>query len=149
MNETHKRHHVLRSTGAVLAGLLVIVVFSIGTDIVMYATGVFPSQGQPMADPLWLIPTAYRFIYGVLGCYVAARLAPPTPEGSPMRHAMILGAIGVALGIIGFLATLSQGPELGPKWYSIAVFAMALPCAWLGGKVESIRRGTLMKGAQT
>ena len=145
-NSDNRPRRILRSIGAVLAGLLTIIVLSIGTDVVMYAAGVFHDE---MADPLWLIPTAYRTIYGVLGCYVAARLAPPPPEGSPMGHAMVLGLIGVALGVIGFFLTRNK-PDLGPTWYSIAVFAIALPCAWLGGKLESTRRGkTLMNGART
>src|SRR6185503_6360976 len=102
MHSNTRPRQVLRSTGAVFAGLVAIIVLSIGTDLVMYATGVFPPSGEKMADSLWLIPTAYRTIYGVLGCYLAARLAPPPPEGNPMRHAMILGIIGVVLGVIGF-----------------------------------------------
>ncbi len=134
MSETQSPRRVLQSIGAVLAGLVAIVVLSIGTDILMYATGVFPPQGQSMADALWLLPTAYRIAYGVAGCYLAARLAP----GRPMRHAMVLGAIGVAAGIAGVAVAWNKGPEFGPMWYAIAVVLMQLPCAWVGGRLHGV-----------
>jgi hypothetical protein len=82
---------VKRRVLAVLAGFLVIVVLSIGTDQILHATGVYPPWGQNMADSLFVLATAYRILYGILGCWVAARLAPDRPMG----HAMALGWIGV------------------------------------------------------
>ena len=41
---------MLKSIGAVLAGLIFIFVTHIGTDAVMHVTGVFPPAGQPMYD---------------------------------------------------------------------------------------------------
>ena len=45
---------------------------------------------------------------------------------------------------IGAVATWNRGPELGPKWYALAVMAIALPCAWAGGKLREaqLRVGT-------
>ena len=63
------------------------------------------------------------------------RLAPDRE----MRHAMVLGAIGVAVGIIGAAATWNRGPEFRPKWYSLAILAIPLPCAWLGGRLHGLR----------
>jgi hypothetical protein len=44
--------------------------------------------------------------------------------------------VGVAIGIAGAVATWGRGPEFGPKWYALAVIAMALPCAWAGGALR-------------
>lgn len=124
--------NILRSLGAVVAGLLIIFVFSLGTDVVMHATGIFPPWFQPMAGPLWVFAFAYRSVYAVLGAYVTARLAP----NNPMKHAMLLGVIGVVFSMAGLAATWNAGPEYGPRWYPIALVASALPCAWIGGKLR-------------
>jgi peptidoglycan/LPS O-acetylase OafA/YrhL len=122
---------MLKSIGAVFAGIVVVVVLSLGTDIVMHATGVFPPWFEPMATPLWMLATAYRIVYGIGGGYISARLAPDRP----MRHAVILGMIGLVLSIAGAAGTLNKGPEFGPKWYPLGLVVTALPCAWLGGKL--------------
>ncbi len=118
-----------RSVLAVLAGFVVIFVLSLGTDQILHATGVYPPWGQTMSDSLFGLATAYRILYGVLGCWVAARLAPDRP----MAHAMVLGVIGLILSLAGLVFAQTQGPELGPLWYAIAIVASALPCAWAGG----------------
>jgi hypothetical protein len=132
MVETKRPRRILRSVGAVLAGFLVIVVISIATDVAMHATGVFPPPGRPMSNALWLLATAYRIIYGVAGGYVAARLAPDRP----MWHALALGVVGLALSIVGAVATWNGGPGFGPHWYPLALVAVAIPCAWLGGRLR-------------
>ena len=137
MSET-RGPNILRSLGAVVAGLLIIFVLHLGTDVVMHATGIFPPWFQPMAGPLWVFAFAYRTIYSVLGCYVTARLAP----NNPMKHAMLLGVIGFVLSMAGLVSTWNAGPEFGPKWYPIALVVSALPCAWIGGKLgERVKTG--------
>jgi multisubunit Na+/H+ antiporter MnhB subunit len=135
MSEMRQQRRVLRSIGAVIAGLLVIVITSIATDQVMHATGVFPPAGEPMTNALWLLATAYRIVYGVAGSFIAARLAPDRP----MRHALALGVVGLVLSIVGAVATWDRGPGFGPKWYPLALVAIAIPCAWLGGKLSGGR----------
>jgi hypothetical protein len=81
-----------------------------------------------MHDPvLNLLALSYRIAYTVVGGYIAARLAPHTP----LRHAFVLGVIGLLFGVIGVIAT--SGLDLGPRWYPIAIAVTALPCPWLGG----------------
>ena len=135
MSETHRPRRMLRSIGAVLAGLVAIFILSIGTDMVLHATGVFPPFGQPMSDALFLLATAYRIVYGVATSYLVARLAPDRP----MRHALAFGVLGVAISIAGAVATWGRGPEFGPKWYALAVIAMAMPCAWAGGRLRGMQ----------
>lgn len=127
-----------RSILAILAGLGVIFVLSTGTDQILHASGVYPPWGQPMSDGLFALATAYRIVYGILGCWVTARLAP----ARPMAHAMALGAIGVVLSLAGLVAAQQQSPALGPLWYSLAIVAISLPCAWAGGRIRIAQLGT-------
>ena len=69
----------------------------------------------------------------MLGCYVAARLAPR----NPMRHAIILGIIGFILSTAGAIAAI--GMRMGPAWYPILLALTALPCAWAGGILHRSR----------
>jgi MFS family permease len=130
---THAPRRTLRSIGAVFAGLLVVVVLSTAADAVLHATGVYPPFPRRMADELFLLATAYRIAFGILGCYVAARLAPRRP----MRHALVLGCIGTVLSIAGAARMWAYGPA----WYTIAIIAIALPCAWIGGRLHEARSG--------
>jgi hypothetical protein len=54
----------------VLAGILVGVIITIATDGLMHVIGLVPPSGQPMANQLFVLATAYRIVYGVLGSYV-------------------------------------------------------------------------------
>jgi hypothetical protein len=131
MSEMRLPRRLLASIGAVLAGLLTTVILSVATDAVLHATSVYPPLGQRMSDPLFLLATAYRIVFGIAGGYVAARLAPDRP----MQHALALGLIGLALSTAGSLAMW----EYGPAWYSLAIIASAIPCAWAGGKLHSLQ----------
>jgi hypothetical protein len=126
-----------RSLWALFAGFLVVVILSIGTDLLLHATGVFPPWGQRMSDALFLLATGYRTVYGVLGSYVTARLAPDRP----MQHAFVGCAIGLVLATAGTVATWNNGPEFGPHWYPLSLLVTALPSAWLGGwlRVRQLR----------
>lgn len=131
LSQPHAPRRTPRSVGAVIAGLLVIAVLSTAADAVLHATGVYPPFPQRMADELFLLATAYRIAFGVLGCYVTARLAP----GRPMRHALALGGIGTVLSTAGAIAMW----EYGPGWYSIAIVAISIPCAWAGARLHEAR----------
>jgi peptidoglycan/LPS O-acetylase OafA/YrhL len=133
MNATGRS--IPRSIGAVLAGFLATAILSIVTDLAMHATGVFPPEGQPMSNGLFVWATAYRTIYTVAGGYITARLAP----NRPMTHAWILAIIGVLAAIAGTMATWDKGPEFGPKWYPIALVVLAIPSVLLGGKLAARR----------
>jgi len=130
MTDLHRRpRQTLRSVGAVLAGLLAIVVSTTAIDVVLHATHVFPPWGEPISDALLLIATAYRVPCSIAGCYLAARLAPDRP----MRHALALGVVGVAISLAGAVATWNAGPAFANHWYPLALVALAMPCAWAGG----------------
>jgi hypothetical protein len=135
----HGPRRILRSIGAVLAGVIVIFILSLGTDVALHATGIYPPWFQPMSESLFLLATAYRVVYTVLGGYITARLAP----NRPMQHALGLGVVGLVLGTAGTVIAWRAGPELGPKWYPLALIATALPCTWLGGKLRVMQLSTL------
>jgi len=118
----------LRSTGAVVAGFVAIVVLSLGTDQVLHALKVYPPWGQPMAGGLFALATAHRIVYTVAGGYLTARLAPH----APVLHAVILGLVGLVPGVAGVVVGIAK-PDLGPLWYPIVLAVTGLPCAWVGG----------------
>lgn len=125
-----------RSIGAVLLGVAAIFALSLGTDQVLHWLDVYPPWGQPMRDPgLNVLALAYRCVYAVVGSYLTARLAPR----HPMRHAMILGFVGLVLGGVGAIVAITMA-DLGPDWYPIALALSSLPCSWLGGALERARQ---------
>src|SRR5205809_7920083 len=65
MSETQHPRSILRSIGAVLVGVLAVIIISLGTDVVLHATGIYPPWFQPMAEGLWVLALAYRIVYGV------------------------------------------------------------------------------------
>jgi len=124
-----------RSIWAVVAGVLFIIVVTTLVDIVLHAIGVFPPMDQPINDALALLATFYRIVISVGGAWLTARLAPD----KPMKHALILGVVGVVLGLVGVAATWNLG--LGPRWYPISLVVLAIPQCWVGGKIYELRSG--------
>jgi hypothetical protein len=118
---------VFRRIGAVLGGFFTVAALSVAADAVMHATGVFPPVPTRMEGSLFVLAAGYRALFGVLGGYVTARLAPDRP----VKHALALGLLGVVVGTAGAAAMW----EYGPNWYSLAVIAIAPPTAWLGGRL--------------
>lgn len=118
-----------KSIGAVVAGVATIIIVTTIVDVALHATGVFPPMDQPIGNGLALLASSYRLIISIAGAYMTARLAPDRP----LRHAMILGYVGVVLGSVGVIATWNLG--LGPRWYPISLAVLAIPQCWLGGKL--------------
>lgn len=120
---------MLKSTWAVMSGILVNVVLSLSTHTILEKAGIFtpPEQGFFVT---WMIVTAlaYRLVYTFLGGYVTAWLAPDRP----MKHVIILGAIGTALSIVGIFV----GWDLSQHWYPIALAVTAFPVTWMGGSMR-------------
>ena len=132
MSDAREPRRVGRSIVAVLAGIVVGAVLSIGTDVVLHAAGIFPPIGQWAGNSLFAIATGYRTVYNVMGSYVIASIAP----NRPMGHALVGGFLGVVVTLVGAAATWNHEPSLGPHWYPIALVILALPCAWAGGKLR-------------
>jgi len=124
-----------RSILAVFVGTVVVVAFSLGTDELLRLAKIFPPVQVRMSDKLFALATAYRLVYGVLGSFITARLAPYRP----MLHSIIGGAIGTAVGFLGVIVNAAH-PEMGPLWYSTALAVTAIPCAWIGAKLSTMNR---------
>jgi len=123
----------MKSILAVVAGVIFILVVTTIVDIVLHVAGVFPPMNQPIDDRLAVLATVYRIVISVAGAWLTARLAPR----KPLKHAMILGYVGVVLGLIGVVAAWNLG--LGPRWYPIALAVLAIPQCWVGGKIYEMR----------
>lgn len=132
-----RQRSTFRSIVAVVVGFVVVVVLSTATDAVMHATGVFPPMFQPMSDALFVLALAYRTAFTILGGYITALMAP----AKPMKHAIVLGAIGMVVGTAGAVATWNKGPEFGPHWYALALIVLAIPSTWVGGKIREMQSG--------
>jgi len=91
MDPRWQRRTIRRSMLALFAGFFAVVLLSVGTDMAMHASGVFPPSGEPMPNALFLLATAYRMAFGIAGSFIAARLAP----NRPMKHALALGGMGL------------------------------------------------------
>lgn len=121
---------MMRSVWAILAGFILIGILSFGTDAIMRAMSpwAFDANGGTTNLPILLVSMLYSAVYGVVGCYVAARLAP----SNPMKHAMILGVIGL------FAAGAANYAVWGhvPNWFVIINMLLVLPLAWLGGRLR-------------
>ena len=122
-----------KTVGAILAGFVVVVILSLATDGILHALGIFPALGQRMSEKLFVWATIYRTVYGILGSYITARLAPDRP----MWHAMVGAVFGMMLGTVG--AALTWNKDLGPHWYPLALIATGIPCAWIGGRIREIQ----------
>jgi hypothetical protein len=134
MNKRRADMNILKSIGAVITGFVAIFVLSFATDAVLEVAGILqPGALLPMRGSELLITAIllYRLAYSMIGCYIAARLAP----NYPMRHALVLGALGLIASIGGAIVAAQQ--SLGPAWFTWGSVLFALPCAWLGGKLQT------------
>jgi len=126
--------NILKSIGAVLAGLVFIFVASSVVDLILESLGIFPPPEQGL-HITWMVVTAsiYRTIISIAGCFLTALLAP----SRPLLHALILGFIGLALCTVAAIVFIPK--NLGPAWYPIALAILAVPCGWIGGKLAERR----------
>ncbi|MBI1792882.1 MAG: hypothetical protein HYR70_01655 [Chloroflexi bacterium] len=121
--------NTFKSIGAVVAGIVIIIALTLITDAVLEGIGVLPRGPLGNQTGLQILELVYRTIYNIIGGFAAARLAP----NRPMRHAVIMGIVSTIMGLLGAAATWNL--NLAPAWYSAAIVVVALPCAWLGGRL--------------
>ncbi len=124
---------MFRSIVSVVAGFLVVVFLSVGTDSLLEATGFFPSPDQGLFDTTLLgIALFYRTVYAFVGGYVTGKLAP----SNPLKHVKILVVVGTIMGLLGVIA----GWNLSQHWYPIALVITSAVAVWYGGKRASVVR---------
>jgi hypothetical protein len=122
---------MVRSVLAVSAGIAVLTVTSFAiewvTDPVL--AGVFPDAQAEGSTSHNDVRKLVMFVYTTLclacGGYVTAWVA----RGSEVRHAVIMGAIQMAL--TSFAAI--EFRDKAPVWVWIAGIAVTVPAAWCGG----------------
>jgi hypothetical protein len=121
---------MMRSIWAVVAGFLFIAVLSFGADAIIRATAptLFNANGGTSNLAILCLTTIYVGVFATVGCYVTARLAP----AHPMRHALVLGALGLAFSLI----MASQTWNMAPGWYNVLNLLLVMPYAWLGGRLR-------------
>jgi hypothetical protein len=121
---------MMRSIWAVVAGFLFILVLSLGADAIMHAMSpkLFGANGGTTNLALLCLTTVYVAVFATVGCYLTARLAP----SHPMRHALILGALGLIVSLI----TTAKMWNTAPAWYNIVNLVLVMPYAWLGGRLR-------------
>lgn len=121
---------MLRSVGAVLAGFVTIFLLATGIDLGLRAAlpAMYGPGGRVDDVGLLVLTLAYVFTVATFGCWLTARLAP----SRPMRHAMLLGVLGLAFNVAG---TMVQW-DTAPAWYHVVALLLVLPAAWLGGMIR-------------
>jgi len=127
--------NILKSIGAVLTGMIFIVVTHTGTDKILEGAGIFPPPDQGL-HITWMLVTAlvYRVLFQVAGSFLTAFLAP----SKPFQHGMIIGVIGLILGSVAAVVAIPM--HLSPAWYPIALALSAVPSAWLGATMYTSLR---------
>jgi hypothetical protein len=124
---------MLRSIAAIAAGFLFIFVLSFGADAALRAAmpSAFSPSGRVDSIPVLLLIQAYVLVFAVSGCYLTARLAP----NRPLRHALILGLLGLAFNIVGRAIMW----DTAPAWDHVMGIALVMPAAWLGGRLRELQ----------
>lgn len=121
---------MLRSIGAIVLGFVVIGALSFGTDAALRRAipQAFGPGGRVDDVALLAFFQLYVFVYATFGCWLTARLA----LARPMRHALILGALGLAFNVAGTIAMW----DTAPAWYHVVALLLVLPAAWTGGWIR-------------
>ena len=122
-----------RSILAVVAGFVLTAALNLGTNAILASLGVIPSDGATTDTGTLILICAYVAVYGILGCYVAARLAP----WRPMAHALVLGAVALATSI----PIAIQQWDTAPAWFNLYNLLAVMPYAWLGGRIRERELG--------
>ncbi len=126
-NDAPPQPALLRHIIPVVVGGAVILMLTIVTDNWLASRGLLPADGTVPTITSLLLVTAYRGVFAIVGCHMAARLAP---AGQPrIRYALALGALLLVLNAVG--ATANQG--VFPTWYVLVNLALPIPWAIIGG----------------
>jgi peptidoglycan/LPS O-acetylase OafA/YrhL len=124
-----------RSILAVVAGFLLVVVLSVGTDKALEAAGVFPAMPADMGNGLFALATTYRAVFTVLGGILTGLLTLRADQ----RDVRVLAALGFLAGLAGIAAWFAT-PGLGPLWYAVLIPVTGAPAALIGGQLARLIR---------
>jgi len=134
-----------RSIAAVVVGFVLIGALSVGADALLFqlVPEAFDADRRLTSTPLLLLTLLYVGAFATAGCYLCARLAP----SRPMRHALILGALGLLMSAV----VVSQTWNETPAWYNLVGLATTMVWGYLGGlmRERELARGGAMPAAAT
>ena len=122
---------MVRSIIAVVAGFLFIGALSFGATFLLKVVMPGALTARTESVPVLLLVTAYVAVFAVAGCYLTALLA----GRSPMKHALILGVLGLIFNIIGAAGRW----DTAPAWFHIISVLLVMPYAWLGGRLREMQ----------
>jgi hypothetical protein len=112
----------------VLVGGMVTLLLTVVTDNALSGHQVLPGRGVPVFNTsTLLLMLGYRGLFAILGCHLAARVAPA--DQPRMRYALGLGFLMLALNVVGAVSLAGQVPT----WYSLCSIALTIPYAIIGG----------------
>jgi hypothetical protein len=127
-----------RSILAIVVGFVLTGALNVGTNTVLsrVAPDMVPPPGTPNTNTAaLLVICAYVALFGILGCYVTARLAP----SRPLLHALIMGGLALAMSIPVTLSVWNDAPA----WFNVYNLLAVMPYAYIGG---TIRERDLARG---
>lgn len=123
---------MIRLILAIITGMVVITLLSVGTDHIFHITHVYPPYGVPMYNAgLLLLATAYRFVFQVLGSWLASAIARSRASAAVWT----MGIVGVVMWIAGMIAM----KDAGPAWYPLLGAALSIPSSLLGRQIYYAR----------
>ena len=116
-----------RSILAVATGFILIAVLSFAADFALRAVfpGAFPQAGMVTDTTVLVLSSLSVAVFAIGGCYLAARMAPDRP----LRHALVLGV----LGLVFQLSMLPMTLGTVPAWYLVGNLVLVMPYAYAGG----------------
>ena len=123
-----------RSILAVIAGYLVMAggVGALSGVMLTVFPGIYPEPGKAPSLAFMIVTLGYSAFGAVVGGYVTGVIA----KRAEVNHALALGAIVVAQGIVAMI--MFRG--LQPVWYhQIALIVIVAPSVWLGGWLRGRR----------
>lgn len=129
-----------RSILAIVVGFVLTGALNMGTSAVLsrVAPEMVPPPGTPnTSTAALLVICAYVALFGILGCYVTARLAP----SRPLLHALIMGGIALAMSIPVTISVWNDAPA----WFNVYNLLAVMPYAYIGG---TLRERELARGGE-
>lgn len=120
-----------RSILAIVGGFVLAGALNVGTNTVLsrVVPEMVPPPGTPNTNTEALVVIcAYVALYGILGCYVTARLAP----SRPLLHTLIVGGLALAMSIPATIAVWNGTPA----WFNVYNLLAVMPYAYIGGRIR-------------
>ena len=136
----------VKSLLAILAGFVLAVALALGTDALLHVISPlrFDAEGFTQDPAVLALTLVYSLTYVVVGCSLAAFLAP----AAPLRHALGLGVVGLVAAVFPVVTPAATLWNTTPAWYRLSLLVLLLPAAWLGGILGARSRPDSPAGAE-